>query len=155
EPLKSSSLREFWSRRWNLAFVEMNRLLFLAPLNRRLGARAGRFAVFVISGLLHELAISYPCLSAWGGPLLYFVLQGTAYLAEPRVLRAKRAKGILKRLWVLGVIVVPVPLLFTAPFRDALVVPLFQTLRAGLTAHDLRWWLSLALWCAAIGNLVT
>src|SRR5262249_18377128 len=128
EPLKSKSLREFWSGRWNLAFVEMNRVLFLAPLNRRLGARAGLFALFVVSGLLHELAISYPVVSGWGTPLLYFVLQGTAYVSEAKVMRTVPLNGAARRLWALAAILLPLPLLFTEPFRDGLVVPLFEGL---------------------------
>jgi len=155
EPLKSKSLREFWSRRWNLAFVEMNRLLFLGPLSRNFGVRKGLFAVFLVSGLLHELAISYAALGAWGGPLLYFCLQGVVYLAEERIMRLAPMNEIAKRMWVFALVVLPLPLLFTAPFRKTLVVPFFLGLHQGLTAHDLRWWFGLALSCATVGNLVT
>jgi alginate O-acetyltransferase complex protein AlgI len=40
DPLKSRTLREFWSRRWNVAFVEMNQVLFVPALRRQLGAGA-------------------------------------------------------------------------------------------------------------------
>jgi Membrane bound O-acyl transferase family len=60
DPLASRSLTEFWSRRWNLAFVEMDRLLFLPPLRRLLGRRLAVPGVFLASGVMHELAISYP-----------------------------------------------------------------------------------------------
>src|SRR5260221_553933 len=58
-------------RRWNLAFVEMDRALFLKPLARKLGTRAAVFGVFIISGLFHEVAISFPVNHGWGMPLLY------------------------------------------------------------------------------------
>lgn len=155
EPLKSRSLGEFWSKRWNRAFVEMNQLLFLLPLSRRLGAEQGLFAVFVVSGLLHELAISYPALSAWGGPLLYFVIQAVAYMAEAKVVRSCRMSPLARRLWVVAVLLAPLPLLFTGPLRAELIVPLFQSLHRMLTAHDLRWWFGMALWCATLGNILT
>ncbi len=71
-PERAESLADFWSRRWNLPFVEMDRLLFLRPLRKRLGARGALLSVFVVSGILHELGISYPALSVWGGPYCIF-----------------------------------------------------------------------------------
>jgi hypothetical protein len=53
-PWAARSLGEFWGRRWNLAFVEMNQRLFLRPLHRHFGKSGARLALFAISGLLHE-----------------------------------------------------------------------------------------------------
>jgi hypothetical protein len=123
DPLASRSLTEFWSRRWNLAFVEMDRLLFL-PLLRPLGQLGSRLGVFVVSGLLHELAISFPAGSGWGLPSCYFALQGVLVVAERR-LHPERWATPLGRLWTWAWLLIPLPLLFHAAFRAALVVPLF------------------------------
>src|SRR4030095_1679393 len=133
----------------------MNRILFLSAFCRRLGVKGGLFAVFVASGLLHELGVSYPTLSAWGGPLLYFAVQGAACLAEAKLTPVTGMHATIRKLLVFAFLLLPLPLLFGAPFRAAFVVPLFQNLHGILTAHDLRWWFGLALWCATLGNLVT
>ncbi len=153
QPWRSRSLRDFWSRRWNLAFVEMDRLLFFTPLRRRFGVFGATFGVFLISGLLHELALSYPAGSAWGGPLVYFALHGALVLLETRLLRVEKrwphgAGRVWTWLWVLG----PLPLLFHAPFRENLIVPLYATLHEVICRHTLTWWFHLALWLAGAGH---
>jgi Membrane bound O-acyl transferase family len=57
-PWAAASLADFWSRRWNLAFADMNQRLFLRPLYRHFGKRGSRFALFAVSGVLHELALT-------------------------------------------------------------------------------------------------
>jgi Membrane bound O-acyl transferase family len=132
DPLASRSLTEFWSRRWNLAFVEMDRLLFV-PLLRRVGPMGSLIGVFVISGLLHELAISFPAGAGWGLPSCYFLLQGVLVTLERHLLRPRRWPGALARIWTWSWLLVPLPLLFHTPFRQALVVPLFHRL------HQVLW----------------
>lgn len=148
-PEQSESLADFWSKRWNLPFVEMDRLLFLRPLRRKLGARGALFGVFIVSGLLHELGISYPALAGWGGPLLYFAIQGllVAFI-EPRLPPA------LKRIGAWLAILIPLPLLFHAPFRAQLVWPLVQWLGELLHRQTFDWYFSLALWLGALGHFV-
>src|SRR5262249_13406881 len=53
-PLLSTSLSEFWAKRWNIAFSEMIQLSVYRPLARRLGNAAAALAGFLFSGLLHE-----------------------------------------------------------------------------------------------------
>lgn len=131
-PLASRSLTEFWSRRWNLAFVEMDRLL-VVPLLRRLGPATSLIGVFVISGLLHELAISFPAGAGWGLPSCYFLLHGALATLERHLLRPWRWPGTLARIWTWSWLLVPLPLLFHTPFRRALIVPLFHWL------HQVLW----------------
>jgi alginate O-acetyltransferase complex protein AlgI len=123
DPLASRSLREFWSRRWNTAFVEMNHVVF-APLARRWFGRHAGTALFALSGVLHEAAISLPVLAGFGGPMAYFLLHAVAVRVESRV-GISRWPRPLARLWTWCWVLVPLPLLFHAPFRDGLVVPLF------------------------------
>jgi alginate O-acetyltransferase complex protein AlgI len=123
DPLASRSLREFWSSRWNVAFVEMNQIIFL-PALRRVFGRGAYAATFVLSGLLHELAISLPVHSGFGLPTAYFSLHALATGAERR-LRVRRWPAPLARVWTWSLLILPLPLLFHRPFRDALVLPLF------------------------------
>lgn len=131
DPLASRSLTEFWSQRWNLAFVEMDRLLFV-PLLRQLGPMGSLIGVFVVSGLLHELAIGFPAGAGWGLPSCYFLLHGVLVTLERHLLRPQRWPGVLARMWTWSWLLVPLPLLFHTPFRQALVVPLFHRLHQTL-----------------------
>ena len=147
-PERAESLADFWSRRWNLPFVEMDRLLFLRPLRKRFGARGALLGVFVVSGLLHELGVSYPALAGWGGPLLYFVIQG----ALVAFIEPKLPAGVLKRIGAWLGILAPLPLLFHAPFRAQLVWPLVEYLHGLLHLRSFDWYFSLALWLGALGH---
>lgn len=147
KPLASESLADFWTKRWNLPFVEMDRILFFTPLIRRFGIKGAVFGIFLISGLLHEMAISYPVNAGWGGPLAYFVVQGLAVLGERRM---KFRSKILTWLVVLA----PLPLLFHAPFRQTLIVPLFELLHASLVQRPLPFYLEWLLIALGIGHFL-
>lgn len=125
DPLASRSLREFWSLRWNTAYAEMNRVVF-GPLAHRWCGRYANPALFALSGLLHEAAISLPVLRGFGGPAAYFLLHAAAVRLEPRI-GLSRWPRPLARLWTWCWILAPLPLLFHAPFREGLVVPLFTS----------------------------
>jgi hypothetical protein len=126
-PLRSHSLAEFWSRRWNLAFSEMTALAVYRPLAARLGRGPALFAGFLLSGLLHEMAISLPVRAGFGLPLAYFALQGGLVLTEREL--ARRGAPVHGRwgflwtcLWLIG----PLPLLFHVPFLRGVVWPLVR-----------------------------
>jgi alginate O-acetyltransferase complex protein AlgI len=123
DPLTSRSLGEFWTTRWNVAFVEMNQVVVVPFLRRFLG-RYARAGAFVVSGLLHELAISLPVRAGFGLPTLYFAIHALATGLEPR-LRVRRWPSLPARVWTWSLVLAPLPLLFHGPFRDALVLPLF------------------------------
>lgn len=126
-PLRSTSLGEFWGRRWNLAFSEMTTLALYQPLVRRAGRRAALAASFLGSGLLHELAISVPVRAGYGLPLSYFALHGSLMLIEGRLARAGRPidrRPWIGRAWTLGWLMVPLPILFHRPFLAGVVWPL-------------------------------
>ena len=127
EPLKSSSLNEFWSQRWNLAFIEMTSLLIFRPFRKRGNKTTALMLAFAFSGLLHELAISVPVNGGYGLPLLYFIIQGAAIKLEQAPL--VRNSGLLEnkllaRLWVLGWLTAPIPLLFHGRFIREIIWPL-------------------------------
>ncbi len=180
DPLAATSLRDFWSKRWNLAFVEMNRILFLPGAKRVAGISGAAFLVFLLSGFFHELAISYASLSGWGGPIIYFAIQGIAFIIELKCMPAPRFPGRVqhafdtgccsdsrsssshfvlqgwwRRVWTFGCVLAPLPLLFTPVFNQVFIVSLFQSVHSLITAHSIRDWFSLALYCAAFGNFLT
>jgi len=132
-PWKSKSLAEFWSRRWNVAFVEMDRILFLPLLRTWLDRRVSSFSVFLISGLLHEMAISYPAGSGFGLPMVYFAIHAVAVYAERAVLKVRVWPAAAARTWTLAVVLLPLPLLFHEGFRATLVLPLLRAIGRALT----------------------
>ena len=127
EPLKSNSLNEFWGKRWNLAFSEMTTLAIFRPMRRRTGQLPAMLTAFLFSGLLHELAISAPVRSGFGGPMLYFLLHGLAMLLESRwttLANAFATHHWLGRLWTMTWLLLPLPMLFHQPFLRGCVWPL-------------------------------
>jgi Membrane bound O-acyl transferase family len=104
-PLRSTSLAEFWGRRWNRAFSQMTAVAVYRPLAHRSGPGPALAAAFVGSGLLHELAISVPVRAGYGMPLGYFALHGVLNLVERRLARAGHSIDRVPwvgRAWTLG-----------------------------------------------------
>jgi alginate O-acetyltransferase complex protein AlgI len=123
-PARSRSLEELWSRRWNRAFSEMLQLTIERPLRRRFTRPVAWGACFLASGLLHELALSVPARAGYGLPTLYFALQGLLVAVERRLSWPSGAGGVLvRRAWTLGLVLLPLPLVFHAPALRALVLP--------------------------------
>jgi len=124
-PLRSTSLAEFWSRRWNLGFSEMTAMLIYRPLSARVGRSAALIAGFVWSGLLHEMAISVPVRAGFGLPSLYFLLHGGLVWVERRLSKAGHPLSAgWGRAWSLLWVSMPLPLLFHPPFLSGVVWPL-------------------------------
>jgi len=124
-PWRSQSLSEFWSRRWNLAFSEMTAIAVYRPLSGAIGRNGAMLASFVVSGLLHEAAISLPVRAGFGLPTAYFALHGLFVWIERELARRGRpVGGIAGRVWTLGCLVLPLPILFHRPFLEGVVWPL-------------------------------
>lgn len=127
QPAKSNSLTEFWGRRWNLAFIEMLSIAVLRPLKTKTGNTTSILLSFLLSGLLHEVAITLPVNAGFGMPTVYFIIQGLAVAAEKEM--EKRNIVLLKnklaaKLWVLFWVVAPIHFLFPNPFIEQIVWPL-------------------------------
>ena len=126
-PILASSLGDFWGRRWNRAFRDVAFAQVFRPLVGRIGAAGATMAVFIVSGLIHELVISVPVRGGWGGPTLYFVLQGVGLLAERSRLgrRLGFGRGLMGRVVCAAVcrraarIVVSCPVRSASDFADA------------------------------------
>ncbi len=152
-PLASRSLNDFWTLRWNRPFVEMNRVLF-APLLRPFLKGSGLMvALFIISGLLHELALSFPVKAGWGGPLGYFFVQGLLMRAEKKA-GVKDWPAQWARLWTWGWLLLPLPLLFHRQVREILVLPLLERLHQFPPLNSVESLLSYALVAAGCGHFL-
>lgn len=117
QPFKSKSIAEFWGRRWNLAFSEMTATAMFKPLIRKVGVRWAGFIAFMLSGLLHEIAISLSVMKGFGLPMLYFVLHGILMQLEKKLFK-KRKPGTW---WVVASLVLPLPVLFHPYFVNEVV----------------------------------
>ena len=131
-PLRSTSLGEFWGKRWNLGFRQLAHELIFRPLHRKLGAGAAGFLVFVLSGLIHDLVISLPARGGYGLPTSYFLLQGAGMTIEHSKFgkRLGLGQGWRGRLFMLVVIAVPVFWLFHPWFVLRVILPFMQAIHA-------------------------
>lgn len=127
-PLFAASVTEFWGSRWNTAFRDLAHRLIFRPLLSRSGKGAATLAVFLISGLVHELVVTVPAGGGYGGPTLYFLLQPLGMAIERGCPCAKR--GIVWRLRTWLFVAAPLPLLFPTVFVERVMRPFFQFLHA-------------------------
>jgi D-alanyl-lipoteichoic acid acyltransferase DltB (MBOAT superfamily) len=125
-PYKATSLREFWGKRWNMAFAEMTAQIAYRPLKQTLSAEKAMLLSFLLSGLLHEIAISVPVNAGYGLPMVYFILHAFAMLAEAKSTTVQRLlkRPILSHIWVMSLLIAPLPLLFHQTFIEQVLIPL-------------------------------
>lgn len=131
-PLRSTSLSEFWGRRWNLGFRQLAHELIFRPTHRNLGAGMAGFLVFVISGLVHDLVISLPSRGGYGLPTLYFVLQGTGVTFERSRVGGKLglARGVRGWCFMIVFLAAPLPWLFHPWFVMRVILPFMGVIHA-------------------------
>lgn len=132
EPWRSTSLAEFWGRRWNTAFRDAATALIVRPLKRRWPPWALLFAVFAASGVVHDIVISLP-VGGYGQPTAYFLLQAVGQLIgkTPLARRVGLNHGWLGTVWTALWLLVPLPLLFHEPFCVGVMLPFYDTVWAG------------------------
>jgi alginate O-acetyltransferase complex protein AlgI len=126
-PERARSLTEFWSRRWNRPFSEMLQIAVARPVLRRAGPTAALAASFLVSALLHEVALSAPVRAGYGLPTAYFALHFGLLAAEARWRargRGPEAWGVGGRAWTLGWAALPAVLVFHPPFVAGVLLPL-------------------------------
>jgi predicted DCC family thiol-disulfide oxidoreductase YuxK len=128
QPLRSTSVAEFWGRRWNGAFNDLALGLVFRPLARRGGAAVATLAAFAVSGLIHELVISLPAGAGYGLPVGYFILQGLAILAQRKwaALRGDFSGWLFTMIVVAG----PAYWLFHPPFVRRVIIPFMEAIGA-------------------------
>lgn len=131
-PLRSTSLSEFWGKRWNLGFRQLSYDLIFRPLQKSWGVWAAGFLVFIVSGVLHDLVISVPARGGYGLPTAYFILQGLGVTVE----RSKFGKqfGLREgtRGWLFTVVITAGPAfwLFHPPFVLHVILPFMKAVHA-------------------------
>jgi hypothetical protein len=131
-PLRSTSLGEFWGKRWNLGFRQLSHELIFRPLHQRLGADAAGFLVFAVSGLIHDLVISLPARGGYGLPTLYFVLQGTGMTIEHSRFgkRLGLGRGVVGWCFMMVFLAAPVFWLFHPRFVLGVILPFMRAIHA-------------------------
>jgi hypothetical protein len=127
-PVDSKSLSEFWGQRWNTAFRDLTHRFLFRPLSARIGPRWGLFAGFLFSGAVHDLVISVPVRDGYGGPTLYFALQGAAMMIEHSRFGRRFGLGCgwPGRAFTMIVVIGPVFLLFHRPFVVGVIIPFMR-----------------------------
>jgi len=132
KPLWSDSLSEFWGKRWNTAFRDITYRFLFQPLTRRMSPQWAVAIGFLLSGLIHDLVISVPSGGGYGGPTVFFIVQGIALLAE----RSATGHSLgLGRGWTGGLftklaLILPAYALFHPPFIRNIILPFMQALGA-------------------------
>jgi hypothetical protein len=123
-PVAARSLGDFWGRRWNRIVPGCLREVIFLPVARRAGAKVALLAVFLYSGLYHEL-LSFIANSGYGRPFLYFMVQclGVAIENTRRMRRMLGGRIWLARAWTFAVVVLPVGLFLHRGFVDRYLVP--------------------------------
>jgi hypothetical protein len=131
-PLRSTSLGEFWGKRWNLGFRQLSHELIFRPMHRKLGAEAAGFLVFAVSGLIHDLVISLPARRGYGLPTIYFLLQGTGMTVEHSQCGKRLGLGQGVRGWCFMMVFLAAPVfwLFHPPFVLRVILPFMQAIHA-------------------------
>ncbi|KAK4439418.1 Acyl-CoA--sterol O-acyltransferase 1 [Sesamum alatum] len=107
EPYLSTSLQDFWGRRWNLMVTRILRPAVYLPvldwstsiLGRERAALPAVMATFIVSGLMHELIFYYlgRVKPTWE-VTWFFVLHGVFLMAEIVVKKAVNGRWRLPRL---------------------------------------------------------
>lgn len=132
KPALATSLSDFWGKRWNLGFHRLAGNLIFQPLRNRLGSVGATFAAFLMSGLIHDLVISFPAGGGYGLPTAYFTLQAAGLLFERS--RAGRALGLRRGVpgWLFTQAVAGGPAfwLFHPWFVTRVIIPFLEVVRA-------------------------
>ncbi|MCF6312227.1 MAG: DCC1-like thiol-disulfide oxidoreductase family protein [Verrucomicrobiales bacterium] len=119
-PWAATTLSDFWGARWNRAFSDWARLHIFRPIAKRQGTTTAIIAVFAVSGLVHEVAISLPARAGYGLPTLYFLIQVSMLLMQ------KGFTCLQNKPITLLTVLVPAPILFHPAFITQVIAPILQ-----------------------------
>lgn len=115
-PLKATSLSNFWGRDWNLWVQDWLRDVTLFA---RRGRRSTRLvAVFLISGIFHEMMCNLPYWIVYrknyfGTMMAYFLIQAMALWIDKKYI--KHWPKIWRRVYLWTVVILPSPLFINVP----------------------------------------
>lgn len=127
-PIASHSVTEFWGKRWNRAFRDLTFRFLFRPLASRLGTPVAMLTGFVVSGLIHDLVISWPAGGGYGWPTLFFSIQGLAVVLErsPAGRWLGLGQGLTGRVFCFATVLLPSPLLFHHAFLGNVIIPFIE-----------------------------
>jgi alginate O-acetyltransferase complex protein AlgI len=131
-PLLATSLGDFWGARWNTGFHTLAHEFAFRPFSRRIGRTFAVLAVFLLSGLVHELVITLPARGGYGLPTAYFLVQGLGLVLERSSLGRTLAlgTGVRGRAFALFVAAAPAFWLFPPVFVRNVILPMLHALGA-------------------------
>ena len=113
--LKATGNADFWSRRWNVGYSQMMQRIVGRPVEAKAGKAWGIMAVFLMSGLFHEIAITLPVNAGFGLPTIYFVCHGLLVLLE---MKFGKPLGKVVTLLAVGL---PLGILFPPEFQKEVI----------------------------------
>lgn len=119
-PILARGIADFWGNRWNIWFSDWFRFVVFYRLRHR--PVVALFAVFGVSGLMHEWVVNLPLYlvtgtNLFGSMMAYFLLQAAGVLLERRLSKTHvRLRVFL--VWI--VVFVPAPLVINEGLLRAL-----------------------------------
>ena len=132
EPLRATSLADFWGRRWNVAFHFLANNFTFRPLLRKFGVTGATILVFLLSGLIHDFIISLPARGGYGLPTAYFLIQGLGVVFERTPFAKHIGLGHGWRGWLFTAVctIGPAFWLFHPIFVRNVILPMLQAIGA-------------------------
>lgn len=127
-PILAKTLAEFWGERWNSAFNLLIHDLLFRKLFRRTGAIGATLAVFLASGIIHDLLLSVPAGAGYGLPTAYFLLQGGGLWLERQKWGPR--ENWTGRCFTVAVTALPAFWLFHPPFIRNVILPMLHAIGA-------------------------
>jgi alginate O-acetyltransferase complex protein AlgI len=133
-PIAATSASDFWGRRWNLAFRDLVYQFLFRPLHPAIGVYGATLAVFLASGLVHEIVITLPAGGGYGGPTVFFLVQAAALLFERSAVgrRLGLACGWRGWLFAAATLLSTAPLLFPPTFIEQVMLPMLRAIGGAL-----------------------
>lgn len=131
-PALATSLADFWGGRWNMGFHQLARRFMFKPLRRYLSAETSVLLVFLVSGLVHDMVISFPARSGFGLPTAYFLIQAGGLWIErsPTGKKFGLGRGVPGWMFMVAVAAGPAFWLFHPGFILAIVNPFLRVIGA-------------------------
>ena len=115
-PFLTRGFGDFWGKRWNLAYSQMMARAVKRPIQQKFGAKIALFCVFIVSGILHELAITVPVQAGYGLPTCFFLVQGVLTTLEKR-------ENLVSATLCGASLVLGLNFLFPTVFVEAVILP--------------------------------
>jgi hypothetical protein len=110
DPIRSKTITEFWSRRWNRAVHRFLKQNVFVPVARRGYTELGLVLTFVASAFIH-FAFMLPAVGlTWASMMGAFFLLQLPFLWAERALGVARWPAARARLWTLALLLVSSPL---------------------------------------------